>query len=105
MSKINVHPDHYKTAGRDRQDDAAAARQARSIAAKASSRNRPDRMSKAPEFWRSEHSQRAASKPSAAPSVKAKATPGRTATTTRPAPARPPGPSKRSKARPSSAGR
>ena len=47
MSKNNVHPDYYKTAGRDRQDDAAAARQARSVAAKASSRERPDRMPKA----------------------------------------------------------
>ena len=46
MSKNNVHPDHYKTAGRDRQDDAAAARQARAIP-KSSSRERPDRMPKA----------------------------------------------------------
>jgi hypothetical protein len=50
MSKNNVHPDYYKTAGRDRQDDAAAARQARSVAAKASSRERPDRMTKGPYF-------------------------------------------------------
>jgi hypothetical protein len=52
--KSNVHPDYYKTAGRDRQDDAAAARQARSVAAKASSRERPDRMSKGPYFQRAE---------------------------------------------------
>jgi hypothetical protein len=47
MSKNNVHPDHYKVAGRDRQDDAAAARQARAMAAKTSSQQRPDRMPKA----------------------------------------------------------
>lgn len=50
MSKNNVHPDHYKVAGRDRQDDAAAARFARSVAAKTSSRERPDRMTKGPYF-------------------------------------------------------
>jgi len=66
MSKNNVHPDHYKTAGRDRQDDAAAARQARSIAT--------GRMKQG------------------------------TAKAKRP-PARPPAPSKRNKARPSSGGR
>jgi hypothetical protein len=54
MSKNNVHPDCYKTAGRDRQDDAAAARQARSVAAKASSRERPDRVTKGPYFRRPE---------------------------------------------------
>lgn len=54
MSKSNVHPDHYKVAGRDRQDDAAAARQARAIAAKPPSRERPDRMSKGPYFQRPE---------------------------------------------------
>ena len=54
MSKNNVHPDYYKTAGRDRQDDAAAARQARSVVAKASSRERPDRMTKGPYFQRPE---------------------------------------------------
>jgi hypothetical protein len=50
MSKNNVHPDHYKVAGRDRQDDAAAARFVRAIAAKTSSRERPDRMTKGPYF-------------------------------------------------------
>jgi hypothetical protein len=54
MSKNNVHPDHYKTAGRDRQDDAAAARQARAVAAKTSSQQRPDRMAKGPYFQRPE---------------------------------------------------
>jgi hypothetical protein len=54
MSKSNVHPDHYKVAGRDRQDDAAAARQARAVAAKPSSRERPDRMGKKPYFQRPE---------------------------------------------------
>ena len=49
--KSNVHPDYYKTAGRDRQDDAAAARQARAMA-KTSSRERPDRMGKAFYFER-----------------------------------------------------
>ena len=50
MSKNNVHPDHYKVAGRDRQDDAAAARFVRAIAAKTASRERPDRMTKGPYF-------------------------------------------------------
>ena len=54
MSKNNVHPDHYKVGGRDRQDDAAAARFARAVAAKASSRERPDRMTKGPYFQRTE---------------------------------------------------
>jgi hypothetical protein len=54
MSKNNVHPAHYKVDGRDRQDDAAAPRQARAMAAKASSRERPDRMSKGPYFQRPE---------------------------------------------------
>jgi hypothetical protein len=54
MSKNNVHPDHYKVAGRDRQDDAAAARFVRAIAAKNSSRERPDRMTKGPYFQRPE---------------------------------------------------
>ena len=54
MSKNNVYPDHYKVAGRDRQDDAAAARQTRSIAAKPSSQQRPDRMGKAFYFERTE---------------------------------------------------
>ena len=42
--KSNVHPDYYKTAGRDRPDDAARARLNRAIAAKATSQQRPDRM-------------------------------------------------------------
>jgi len=54
MSKNNVHPDHYKVGGRDRQDDAAAARFVRAIAAKTSSRERPDRMAKGPYFQRPE---------------------------------------------------
>jgi hypothetical protein len=52
--KSNVHPDYYKTAGRDRQDDAAAARLVRAIAAKVSSRERPDRVSMGPYFQRLE---------------------------------------------------
>jgi hypothetical protein len=44
--KSNVHPDHYKTAGRDRPDDAARARLNRAIAAKAASQQHPDRMAK-----------------------------------------------------------
>ena len=63
MSKNNVHPDYYKTDGRDRQDDAAAARQARAIAAKASSQRRPDRMSKGPYFQRPERAAAAAGRP------------------------------------------
>ena len=54
MSKNNVHPDHYKVGGRDRQDDAAAARFAQSIAAKAASEQRSDRMTKGPYFQRPE---------------------------------------------------
>ena len=54
MSKNNVHPDHYKVGGRDRQDDAAAARFARSVAVKAASQQRPDRMRKGPYFQRPE---------------------------------------------------
>lgn len=54
MSKNNVHPDHYKVGGRDRQDDAAAARFARSVAAKAASQQRPDRMTNGPYFQRPE---------------------------------------------------
>jgi hypothetical protein len=54
MSKNNVHPDHYKVAGRDRQDDAAAARFVRAIAAKTSSQQGPDRMTKGPYFQRPE---------------------------------------------------
>ena len=52
MSKSNVHPDHYKVGGRDRQDDAAAARLARAKAAKPLSQQRPDRMTKEPWFER-----------------------------------------------------
>ncbi len=48
MSKNNVHPDHYKVGGRDRQDDAAAARFAQAVAGKAASQQRPDRMTKGP---------------------------------------------------------
>jgi len=47
--KSNVHPDHYKTDGRDRPDDAARARLNRAIAAKVTSQQRPDRMGK--EFY------------------------------------------------------
>ena len=54
MSKNNVHPDHYKVGGRDRQDDAAAARFAQSIAAKAASEQRSDRMTKGLYFQRPE---------------------------------------------------
>lgn len=52
MTKKNVHPDHYKVGGRDRQDDAAAARFAQSIAAKVSSQRQPDQMRKGPYFPR-----------------------------------------------------
>jgi hypothetical protein len=54
MSKSNVHPDHYKVGGRDRQDDAAAARFVRANAAKSISQQRPDRMTKGPYFQRRE---------------------------------------------------
>lgn len=54
MSKNNVHPDHYKTAGRDRPDDAARARLARAIAAKAATREGSDRMTKGLYFERPE---------------------------------------------------
>jgi hypothetical protein len=54
VSKSNVHPDHYKVGGRDRQDDAAAARMARAKAAKPQSQQRPDRMTKKPWFRRPE---------------------------------------------------
>ena len=67
MSKNNVHPDHYKVGGRDRQDDAAAARFVRAIAAKASSQQRPDRMTKGPYFQRAEPAPPAAAKPAARP--------------------------------------
>lgn len=52
--KSNVHPDYYKTAGRDRPDDAASARFARAISAKAASQPRPDRMTKGLYFERPE---------------------------------------------------
>jgi hypothetical protein len=70
MSKSNVHPNRYKTAGRDRQDDAAAARQARSIAAKPSSRERPDRMSKGPYFQHPEPTRDTASEKRTGPAEK-----------------------------------
>ena len=73
MSKSNVHPNRYKTAGRDRQDDAAAARQARSIAAKPSSRERPDRMSKEPYFRSPEPHGETRQSPPKAPGPKAPA--------------------------------
>lgn len=63
--KSNVHPDYYKTAGRDRQDDAAAARQARAIAAKPSSQERPDRMGKGFYFERPEPPTTASAAPTA----------------------------------------
>ncbi len=50
--KSNVHPDYYKTAGRDRQDDAAAGRLAQAIAAKPTSQQHPDRMTKGLYFER-----------------------------------------------------
>jgi hypothetical protein len=75
MSKSNVHPNRYKTAGRDRQDDAAAARQARSIAAKPSSRERPDRMSKGPFFRGSEPPAEARQSPPKAPASRGKKRP------------------------------
>jgi hypothetical protein len=66
MSKNNVYPDHYKVGGRDRQDDAAAARFVRAIAAKTSSRERPDRMAKGPYFQRPEPSKPKPTPPAAA---------------------------------------
>jgi hypothetical protein len=68
--KSNVHPDHYKTAGRDRPDDAARARLNRAIAAKASSQQRPDRMSKGFYFERPEPAQPEAPEAPAAPAAK-----------------------------------
>jgi hypothetical protein len=65
MSKNNVHPDHYKVGGRDRQDDAAAARFAQSVAAKGSSRERPARMTKGPYFQRPESAAPAPAGPAA----------------------------------------
>lgn len=52
--KSNVHPDHYKTDGRDRPDDAAAARLNRAIVAKMASRESPDRTAKKFYFERPE---------------------------------------------------
>lgn len=52
--KSNVHPDHYKTDGRDRPDDAAAARLNRAIVAKMASRELPDRTAKKLYFERAE---------------------------------------------------
>lgn len=52
--KSNVHPDYYKTAGRDRPDDAARARLNRAVAAKSTSQQRPDRMAKGFYFERPE---------------------------------------------------
>jgi hypothetical protein len=63
VSKINVHPDHYKVGGRDRQDDAAAARLARAKATKPTSQERPDRMAKKPWFQRPETTKPAAAGP------------------------------------------
>ena len=74
MSKSNVHPDHYKVDGRDRQDDAAAARMARAKAAKPLSQQRPDRMTKQPWFHRPEAAKPAVAKP--VPKSKAKASAG-----------------------------
>jgi hypothetical protein len=75
MSKNNVHPDHYKTAGRDRQDDAAAARQARSIAIRPSSQQRPDRMSKGPYFRSPEPATEARQSPPKAPAARGRKRP------------------------------
>ena len=61
--KSNVHPDHYKTDGRDRPDDAARARLNRAIAAKSLSRERPDRMGKEFYFERPEEVRPAAAAP------------------------------------------
>jgi hypothetical protein len=63
MTKSNVHPDHYKVGGRDRQDDAAAPRLARAKAAKPTSQKRPDRMAKKPWFQRPEATPPAAGRP------------------------------------------
>jgi hypothetical protein len=70
VSKINVHPDHYKVGGRDRQDDAAAPRLARAKAAKATSQKRPDRMAKKPWFQRREATPPAAGRPPAKAAAK-----------------------------------
>jgi hypothetical protein len=52
--KSNVHPDHYKTDGRDRPDDAAAARLNRAIVAKMASRESLDPAAKKFYFERPE---------------------------------------------------
>jgi hypothetical protein len=70
--KSNVHPDYYKTAGRDRQDDAAATRQARAIAAKPTSRERPDLMSKGPYFRSPEPAAGARQSPPKAPASRSR---------------------------------
>jgi hypothetical protein len=66
--KSNVHPDYYKTAGRDRPDDAARARLNRAIAAKGISQQRPDRMAKGFYF---EHPEPATAEAPARPAKKA----------------------------------
>ena len=63
--KSNVHPDHYKTDGRDRPDDAARARLNRAIAAKSLSQQRPDRMGKEFYFERPEPASPAPPEPAA----------------------------------------
>ena len=68
--KSNAHPDYYKPAGRDRQDDAAAARQARATAAKPSSQQRPGRMSNGSYFQRPEPAPTASPKRRAGPAEK-----------------------------------
>jgi len=68
--KSNVHPDYYKTAGRDRPDDAASARFARAISAKAASQPRPDRMTKGLYFERPEPAGPASAGRSADPAQK-----------------------------------
>lgn len=68
--KSNVHPDHYKTGGRDRPDDAAAARLNRAIVAKMASREGPDRMTKKFYFERPEPPGPVAPEPPARPMKK-----------------------------------
>ena len=86
--KSNVHPDHYKTGGRDRQDDAARARLNRAIAAKSTSQQRPDRMSKGFYF---EHPE-PAEEPAEAPAKPArKKSPPRAGARKKPVPKKPAG--------------
>jgi hypothetical protein len=85
MSKNNVHPDHYKVAGRDRQDDAAAARFVRAIAAKTSSRERPDRMTKGPYFQHPEPAAAPERKSGGAAGARSKSEKSKASTTKRPA--------------------